>query len=333
MKLLRILSIALVAALLATLGYVSHAQAPVTLAPWFYQQFENGAGVPIANGCVFTYQAGTSTPLATYTDSTGSFQNSNPIILDGGGFPPSGIWLTANAYRFVVFSSGGVNCATGTQMRVLDFVLPPPFLGANNAWTGNQTFAGSSTFNGAVNINGTTTFTGSVLGLPGSGTVTNLNVGNLNPLFTATVTNPTTTPSVTFAFVTPATGTGAPVFGTGPTISSAALTTPTLTTPTSTNAIFNTGINHGGTGFQHIRFTSCSTTSGTCAGTGSWNTSFADTSYTTTCSLSGALAGGASFSQLIRPLVKSAASFTYEFIDQGNGSGITQEIDCIAVHD
>lgn len=236
MKLLRILSIALVAALLATLGYVSHAQTPVTLAPWFYQQFENGAGVPIANGCVFTYMAGTSTPLATYTDSTGAFQNSNPIILDGGGFPPSGIWLTANAYRFVIFSSGGVNCATGTQMRVMDFVLPPPFLGANNAWTGNQTFAGSSTFNGAVNINGTTTFTGSVLGLPGSGTVTNLNVGNLNPLFTATVTNSTTTPAVTFAFVTPATGTGAPVFGTGPTITTPTINTVSITgTPASGN--------------------------------------------------------------------------------------------------
>jgi hypothetical protein len=236
MKLIRILAILVVALLLATLGYVSHAQTPVTLAPWFYQQFENGAGVPIANGCVFTYQAGTSTLQATYTDSTGSFQNSNPIILDGGGFPPSGIWLTANAYRFVVFSSGGVNCATGTQQRVMDFVLPPPFLGANNAWTGNQTFAGSSTFNGAVNINGTTTFTGSVLGLPGSGTVTNLNVGNLNPLFTATVTNPTTTPAVTFAFVTPATGTGAPVFGTGPTISNPTINGTSVTgTPASSN--------------------------------------------------------------------------------------------------
>jgi hypothetical protein len=230
MKLLRILAIAVVAALLATLGYVSHAQTPVALAPWFYQQFQNGSGVPIANGCVFTYMAGTSTPLATYTDSTGSFQNSNPIILDGGGFPPSGIWLTANAYRFVVFSSGGVNCATGTQQRVLDFVLPPPFLGANNAWTGNESHAGTETFNGAVNINGTTTFTGTVNGLPGSGTVTNLNVGNIGPLVTTSVANPTTTPSVTFTLANTPTGSGSIVLATSP-----ALVTPTIGGTTLTN--------------------------------------------------------------------------------------------------
>jgi len=234
LKLLFIIFAILIVSLLIPQLHV-YSQTPVALAPWFYQQFDSGTGVPIANGCVWTYMAGTSTPLATYTDSTGSFQNSDPIILDGGGFPPSGIWLTANAYRFVVYSSGGVNCATGTQQRVMDFVLPPPFLGANNAWTGNESHAGTETFNGAVNINGTTTFTGTVNGLPGSGTVTNFNIGNLSPLFTTSVTNPTTTPAVTFAFVTPATGTGAPVFGTAPTIGSAALTTPTIGGVTITN--------------------------------------------------------------------------------------------------
>lgn len=138
----------------------AHAQVPVSLAPVATQQFFNGAGVPLASGCLFTYSAGTSTPLATYTDSSGNFQNSNPLILTGGGFAPSGIWLSANAYKFVMFSAGGVNCASGQQQWAIDFINPAPNLSGSNAWTGPETHGGTETFNAPVVINSTLTVNG-----------------------------------------------------------------------------------------------------------------------------------------------------------------------------
>jgi hypothetical protein len=48
---------------------------------------------------VNTYAAGTSTPLATYTDSTLSVANSNPVIMDANGL--ANIWLGQLSYKFV----------------------------------------------------------------------------------------------------------------------------------------------------------------------------------------------------------------------------------------
>lgn len=98
----------------------AQAQVSVALAPVPAQQFFSQAGAPLASGCVNTYITGTSTPLATYTDGTGTAQNTNPIILDAGGF--GNIWLTNSSYRFTIYSTGGVNCATGTLQRTVDGV-------------------------------------------------------------------------------------------------------------------------------------------------------------------------------------------------------------------
>ena len=45
-------------------------------------QFEKDDGTPLASGKVYTYTAGTSTPLAAYTDNTANTALANPIILD-----------------------------------------------------------------------------------------------------------------------------------------------------------------------------------------------------------------------------------------------------------
>jgi len=59
--------------------------------------------VPLAGGYIYTYQAGSSTPQATYTDSTGATANTNPIVLGTDGRPPSEIWFTSGYnYKFVL---------------------------------------------------------------------------------------------------------------------------------------------------------------------------------------------------------------------------------------
>lgn len=49
------------------------------------QQFFDNNGDPLSGGKVSTFVAGTSTPAATYTDSSLLVANTNPIILDSAG--------------------------------------------------------------------------------------------------------------------------------------------------------------------------------------------------------------------------------------------------------
>lgn len=108
-------------ALLLVLGVSApraSAQVTVNLAPVAHQQFLDSSGKPLAGGCVFSYAAGTTNLLATYVDSTGITQNPDPIILDAGGY--ANIWLAGLPYKFVVFSAGGTNCATGTLQWTVD---------------------------------------------------------------------------------------------------------------------------------------------------------------------------------------------------------------------
>lgn len=69
-------------------------------------------GVPASGGLLYTYAAGTTTKLATYTDSTGSTPQTNPIVLNARGEPQNtlgnsvGLWLTnSTAYKFVLSPS------------------------------------------------------------------------------------------------------------------------------------------------------------------------------------------------------------------------------------
>lgn len=74
------------------------------LSPSPKQQFFNASGQPLVGGKVYTYAAGTSTPLATYQDSSGTVSNTNPIILDSRG--ECNLWLLpATAYKFVLKDS------------------------------------------------------------------------------------------------------------------------------------------------------------------------------------------------------------------------------------
>lgn len=64
-----------------------------SLSPSPKMQFFTSNGVPLSGGKLYTYVAGgLVTPQTTYTDSTGSTPNTNPIILDSRG--ECSIWLT-----------------------------------------------------------------------------------------------------------------------------------------------------------------------------------------------------------------------------------------------
>jgi hypothetical protein len=120
--------------------WAAKAQTPVTVAPTMKLQFFSNTGTPLAAGCVFSFAAGTNLAQATYTDSTGTATNSNPIILDAAG--RADIWVTNQAYKFVLKSAGGVNCASGTQIWSEDGVTGVlGLLSLPNTWTNNQTFS------------------------------------------------------------------------------------------------------------------------------------------------------------------------------------------------
>jgi len=72
-------------------------------------QFFTDDNVVLSGGKIYTYAAGTTTALATYTSSAGTQVNPNPIILDSGGRLPEDMWLTAGStYRFVLTDSDNV---------------------------------------------------------------------------------------------------------------------------------------------------------------------------------------------------------------------------------
>ena len=69
--------------------------------PAFCQQFFDENGKPLAAGKLYTYVAGSSTPVATYKAITGGAMNTNPIILDAAGYADFVLELGAS-YKFVL---------------------------------------------------------------------------------------------------------------------------------------------------------------------------------------------------------------------------------------
>ena len=67
-------------------------------------QILDNSGNPLNGGKVYTYEAGTTTPLASYTDQGETVQNANPVILDSAG--RANIWLsTSTKYKITVTTS------------------------------------------------------------------------------------------------------------------------------------------------------------------------------------------------------------------------------------
>lgn len=83
---------------------------PLAGAGW---QFFDDNGDPLTGGLLYTYAAGTTTPLASYTDSTGATANTNPIVLDSAGRVSAQVFLTTgSSYKFVLQTSASVTIWT-----------------------------------------------------------------------------------------------------------------------------------------------------------------------------------------------------------------------------
>lgn len=81
-----------------------------SLAPVITQLFDDYGDV-LAGGLVYSYEAGTATPLATYQDLAGATPNANPVVLDASG--RATIRITDGvAYKFVIKDSDGVTLDT-----------------------------------------------------------------------------------------------------------------------------------------------------------------------------------------------------------------------------
>jgi hypothetical protein len=105
-------------------------------------QFFDNNGIPLANGKIYSYQAGTTTLQATYTTLAGNIAHSNPINLDSAGRVPAGgeIWLTnGQSYKFVLNDSANSLIATYDNIDGINDIYPinaenvvynPPFSAA-----------------------------------------------------------------------------------------------------------------------------------------------------------------------------------------------------------
>ena len=105
-----------------------------------YQQFYDGNGDPLSGGKVYTYSAGTTTPVATYTDQGGGTPAANPIILDSAG--RAEWWLdTAISYKYVVANSSDVVIETIDNVTPFNASTGLSVLGsiAANTIVGNNT--------------------------------------------------------------------------------------------------------------------------------------------------------------------------------------------------
>jgi hypothetical protein len=95
------------------------------LIPYVRPQYFTNAGVPVALGYVCTYAAGTTTPLATYSDAALGSALPNPIRLNAAGRPQTGggvesdIYLSAAVYKINLYAAGIGNTCNGAAVGAL----------------------------------------------------------------------------------------------------------------------------------------------------------------------------------------------------------------------
>jgi hypothetical protein len=76
--------------------------------PWLEMRFVDAAGDPLALGTLSSFEAGTDTPLETYSDAL--LTVANPVVMQLGsdGCPTSPVYLLPQGYKFTVKDALGV---------------------------------------------------------------------------------------------------------------------------------------------------------------------------------------------------------------------------------
>lgn len=132
-------------------------------------QFFADDGAPLVGGKLYSYAAGTTTPLATYTTYAGDVANTNPVILDSRG--EANVWLTGVLYKLALYDADDALIWTVDNVSsVGSGVFNGPVSGTTGTFSGALT-AASGAFSG--NVSGTTgTFSGGISGTTGTFTST-----------------------------------------------------------------------------------------------------------------------------------------------------------------
>lgn len=160
----------------------------IQLLPNGEQTFVDSNGQPYSGGQVYFYVPSTTTPKTTYSESTGTTPNSNPVVLDAAG--RAVIW-GSGAYRQVLKDQFGNTIwdqITNASINGATFSTP----------TGN-------TANDLVCMQNTTTglkdcgFTAAPGQFPGIGSATAANVGNVGAVISSTVVRASAVPMTTNA--------------------------------------------------------------------------------------------------------------------------------------
>lgn len=121
------------------------------LAPEPKAQFLDANGAPLAGGKVYTYAAGTTTPLATYTNAGGLVPNTNPVILDARG--EADLWYASGTSYKVILKD-----ANDATIWTVDNIATTGTMALQNANAVNIT---GGTIGSGVTFNGNTTGTAS----------------------------------------------------------------------------------------------------------------------------------------------------------------------------
>jgi len=77
-----------------------------TLQPFPIFTAADANGNPLSGGKLYSYAAGTSTPLDTYTDNTTDSPNLNPVILNAAG--QANVWYGDAMYKLVLYDANDV---------------------------------------------------------------------------------------------------------------------------------------------------------------------------------------------------------------------------------
>lgn len=159
------------------------------LAPAPKAQFFDATGAPLVGGKVYTYAAGTTTPLSTFTDASALTPNTNPVILDSRG--ECNLWFsTATSYKVVLKNADDVTQWTVDNIATYGTIASQ---NSNNVTITGGTISGiTATFNVTGNVSGN------------AGTVTN----GVYLTATQTLTNKTITGLASASTVNDSAGTG-----------------------------------------------------------------------------------------------------------------------------